>query len=236
MLCAFPPQSGASSTGADVQKQQSDDSGDSMVAESTMATRADQIIGPTPIQIAEEIGHAFELDDQQAVARLPQVTHYGMANLSSTLQDGGVEPEVAGFIQNAWKPSTRKQYAADWRQWTAWCCRKGLDAATPFVTNLINYLWYLFNDRRLSWHTLGLDRSAVATLIQPYAPETISEDKRVCRFMRATFLRRRPPRKLKPIWDVRTVLTWLENWGDIENLSRVRLTHRMVMLMAIASA
>ena len=60
-----------------------------MVAESTMATRADQIIGPTPIQIAGEIGHDLELDDQQAVARLPQVTHDGMAHLSSTFQDGG---------------------------------------------------------------------------------------------------------------------------------------------------
>ena len=129
---------------------------------------------------------------------------------------GGGEPEVAGFIQNAWKPSTRKQYAAVWRQLTAWCCRKGLDATTPSVTNLINYLWYLFNDRRLLWRTLGLHRSAVADLIQSYAPEAISEDKRVCRFMRATFLSRPPPRKLKPIWDVRTVLACLENWGDIE--------------------
>ena len=73
-------------------------------------------------------------------------------------------------------------------------------------------------------------------IIQPYAPETISGDKRVCRFMRATFLSRPPPRKIKLIWDVGTVLTCLESWGDIENLSRVRLTNRMVMLMAIASA
>ena len=30
---------------------------------------------------------------------------------------GGVdEPEVAGFIQNAWRPSTKKQYASVWRQ------------------------------------------------------------------------------------------------------------------------
>ena len=46
---------------------------------------------------------------------------------------------------------------------------------------------------------------------------------------------RPPPRKIKPIWDVSTVLLCLERWGDIGNLSRVRLTHRMVMLMAIAS-
>ena len=32
------------------------------------------------------------------------------------------------------------------------------------------------------------------------------------------------------------VLNQLESWGETENLSRVRLTHTMVMLMAIASA
>ena len=102
--------------------------------------------------------------------------------------------------------------------------------------NLLHYLWYLYSERKLSWRTIGVHRSAVATLLQPYAPETISEDRRVCRFMRATYLSRPPPRKIKPIWDVATVLRCLEGWGDINNLSRTRLTHRMVMLLAIASA
>ena len=52
--------------------------------------------------------------------------------------------------------------------------------------------------------------------------------------MKATFLSRPPARK--PIGDVGTVLKCLESWGEIENLSQVRLTHRLVMLMAIASA
>ena len=102
--------------------------------------------------------------------------------------------------------------------------------------NSIRYLWYLYSERRLAWRTIGIHRSAVATILQPYAPETIREDKRVRRFMKATFLSRFSARKIKPIWDVGTVIKCLESWGEIEDLSRERLTHRLVMLMAIASA
>ena len=102
--------------------------------------------------------------------------------------------------------------------------------------NLVHYLWHLYNERGLAWRTLGVHRSAVATLLQPYAPESIGEDRRVCRFMRATYYSRPPPRKLKPIWDVATVLRHIEAWGGIEHLSRSRLTQRIGMLLAIASA
>ena len=47
----------------------------------------------------------------------------------------------------------------------------------------------------------------------------------------------RPPlRKLNPIWDVRLILRKLEEWGDVLTLSRSRLTHRLAMLLALASA
>ena len=121
-------------------------------------------------------------------------------------------------------------------EWTAWCGRKSLDAVTPSAVNLLHYLWYLYNERQSAWRTLGVHRSAVATLSQPYAPEMIGEDRRVCRLMGATYYSRPPPRKLKPIWDVATVLLHIETWGDIEHLSRARLTQRIVMLLALASA
>ena len=107
-----------------------------------MATRTDQIIGPITLPITRDIRHDTEFDNQQVVERIPQVEHDGMAYLSST--DGGFEPEVAGFIQNAWKPSTRKQYAAVWKQWSAWCGRKGINATTPSAVNLVKYLWHLY--------------------------------------------------------------------------------------------
>ena len=63
-----------------------------------MALGIDQIIGPITALVTGMSGHDIELDDQQGVERLPQVEHDGMAHLSSSLRDGGVEPEVTGYI------------------------------------------------------------------------------------------------------------------------------------------
>ena len=47
---------------------------------------------------------------------------------------------------------------------------------------------------------------------------------------------RPPTRKVKPIWSVTTVLEMLRSWGPSSELERPRLTWRMVMLLALASA
>ena len=131
LLYAFPsPQLDPTSSGASSPYQVSDDTDNALVAEGAIATGIDQIIGPIAAPVTGIAGHDPELDDQHGVERL-QVEHDGMAHLSSSLRDGGVEPEVAGFIQNAWKPSTKVQYAAVWRQWTAWCGRKGIKGTGP---------------------------------------------------------------------------------------------------------
>ena len=89
---------------------------------------------------------------------------------------------------------------------------------------------------KLNWNSIGVQRSAIAAILQPLAERTIAADRAVSLFMRASFLSRRPPRKLKPIWDVGLVLRLLENWGDTPELPRPQLTYRLIMILALASA
>ena len=117
-----------------------------------------------------------------------------------------------------------------------WCGRQNLDPTAPSALNLTNYLWHLHTERSLVWRSLGVHRSAIATLLQPLSERTIGSDKAVSLFMRATYLSRPPERRLRPIWDVSSVLRCIEAWGDIADLNRSRLTHRLVMLLALASA
>ena len=84
--------------------------------------------------------------------------------------------------------------------------------------------------------SLGVHRSAIATLLQPLSERTIGSDKAVSLFMRAIYLSRPPERRLRPIWDVSSVLRCIEAWGDIADLNRSRLTHRLVMPLTLASA
>ena len=82
-----------------------------------MAIRTDQVIGPITLPTTGVIEHDSEPDNQQGVDRLPQVARIMVLLISARpSRDDGVEPALAGFIQNAWKPSTRTQYAAVWKQ------------------------------------------------------------------------------------------------------------------------
>ena len=94
----------------------------------------------------------------------------------------------------------------------------------------------MYSERQLAWHTIGVHRSAISTLLQPLCERTIGADRAVSLFMRAVYQSRSPTRKIAPIWDVASVLQCVEAWGDIVDLSRPRLTHRLVSLPALASA
>ena len=94
----------------------------------------------------------------------------------------------------------------------------------------------MYSERQLAWHTIGVHRSAISTLLQPLCERTIGANRAVSLFMRAVYQSRPPTRKIAPIWDVASVLQCVKAWGDIVDLSRPRLTHRLVLLMALASA
>ena len=75
-----------------------DDSNQTTVAEDPVVFRDDQIVSPTAAQVDRSPGHDLGPDNRLLIARLPQVTHDGMARLGSfSHQDGGVSPELPGF-------------------------------------------------------------------------------------------------------------------------------------------
>ena len=86
------------------------------------------------------------------------------------------------------------------------------------------------------WLPELMSLSAIATMLQPLQDNTIGSDKRVSLLMPGVYLTRQPSRKFNPIWDVSSVLRCIEAWGDVSTLPRPRLAHRLVMLLALASA
>ena len=88
----------------------------------------------------------------------------------------------------------------------------------------------------MAWSTIRVHRAPVAASIEPLTNSPLSQHPMVCRFMKAVFLARPPLRKVKPIWSVSTVLEMLRSWGNPEELSRQKLTWRVAMVLAMASA
>ena len=100
----------------------------------------------------------------------------------------------------------------------------------------MNYLWFLFNEKSLAWSTIRLHRAAIAMIVDPLTKTPLSQHPMISRFMKAVYLARPPARKVKPIWSVSSVLVMLRTWGNPEDLTRAKLTWRLAMLLALASA
>ena len=107
-----------------------------------------------------------------------------------------LDDAAAGFAAAAKSAATRRAYAADWRDFTAWCAAEGVDPAPAATRTLVRYLTHLAGlgravatiDRRAAaiacaHRTLGLD-----------APTTREEVRAVLTGIRNT-LGRRPDKK-----------------------------------------
>ena len=88
----------------------------------------------------------------------------------------------------------------------------------------------------MAWSTILVHKAAIATVMDPTTHTPMSQHPLVSRFMKSVFQARPPARQLKPIWDVAVVLREMLTWGTSSALSRTRLTWRLTMLIALASA
>ena len=86
----------------------------------------------------------------------------------------------------------------------------------------------------MAWSSIRIHRAAIAMIIDPLTNSLRSQHPMVCHFMKAVSLARPPPRKVKHIWSVSTVLEMRRSWGSLEELFRQKPTWRMAMLLEVA--
>ena len=159
-----------------------------------------------------------------------------LVHLRESFQGQGADQTLAEFICGSWRGSTKTQYSYAWRTWSDWCAGGAVSRTEPSVGQFANFLWFLYRDRRMAWSSIRTHRAAVATIIDPLTQNPLSQHPMISRFMKAVYLARPPKGKVKPIWSVSEVLEELRSWGLAEALPRSRLTWRLTMLLALASA
>ena len=168
---------------------------------------------------------------------LPQPTPPdGVATFKAVVTNAGISEEVAQFLTSSWRKSTSGQYKSVWKSWTTWCEAQGLDYATLSIAKLLDYLLFLFTERKLSWSSIGVHRSAISSLLQPSVSPTFGEHPLVTRFMKAIFLKKPPSVQPRWSWDMATVLRHLKGMGPPPSLTLRNLTWKLALLIAIFSA
>ena len=158
-----------------------------------------------------------------------------MATFREAAVRAGAPPEVAEFLQASFRRSSIQAYSSAWRQWLQWCQDNHLGHHSPTLGSLLSYLWHLYSKGRV-YGSIGVHRSALASLCQPGSNPTIGAHPLVSRFMRAVY-QSRPPAKLslRPTWDVADVLQLLSGWDPPQDLDLLKLSHKTVTLVALES-
>ena len=136
-----------------------------------------------------------------------------MTELSSQAQD---------IVMSSWSACTTKSYDTYLKQWTEFCSSRNIDATRATVNVGIEFLTYLFTNKKLGYSAINSARSALSNFIQTNDTIPFGKLPVVTRFMRGVFRLRPSLPKYTVIYDPQIVLNYLKTITDM-NLKTLTL-------------
>ena len=101
------------------------------------------------------------------------------------------------------------------------------------MSEVLNYLWHL-HDRKLSYSTINLHRSAISETLAPVDGLPVGQLPLVKRLMKGIFTKRPLPRKIPAVWNPSKVLDLFQSWPL--PLSLAQLLRKTAFLVTIITA
>ena len=144
--------------------------------------------------------------------------------LSGTAQD---------LVGASWRERTELNYGSAWKQWCEFCAGSGICATSPALTDVMNYLGFLY-DKGLKYRTINCARSALSSTLLPFGGFKVGQHPLITRMMKGIYNSRPPLPKRCSSWSVMKVLEMLRTWGPASSLDLKTLTLKTVMLLALA--
>lgn len=157
----------------------------------------------------------------------------GMDSLRENLFTEGISRESAELILLSRRSGTSSRYESAWRKFCGWCSEQQIDPFRCSLTSVLQFLTDQLKEGR-EFNTIAGYRSAISAFHQPIDGCSIGKHPRVSALMRGIFNKKPPKPKYRFIWDVDLVLGYLETLVINDNLGK--LTHKLVMLLALTSA
>ncbi len=146
----------------------------------------------------------------------------------------GVSDEVASFLLDAWRSSTRSQYNSVLKKWTDFCSKKGVAVFQPTINEVLEYLLEGFNSCNYSYSTINSHRSALSSIIQ-LEGKPAGQHPLVVKFVKACFNKRPQLSKVSVTWDVDLVLRYVKSLSPVGTIPMQLLTHKVVILLLLLS-
>ena len=119
--------------------------------------------GSLPASSTQESGHSAV---QRPSAQEPQQLESScLAPRSCVIQEQGFTDEVAARIEAPQRRSTRAVYKSKWTIFVKWCDSHKVDFRSPSISQIADFLLYLFKERNLQPSTINGYRTAIADMV-----------------------------------------------------------------------
>ena len=190
--------------------------------------------GSLPAASTQESGYSAV---QRTSTQEPQQLESScLAPRSCVIQEQGFTDEVAARIEAPQRRSTRAVYKSKWTIFVKWCDSHKVDFRSPSLSQIAEFLLYLFKERNLQPSTINGYRTAIADMVGNDRLN-ISKDENLTRLL-DSFHRDKPKgRRGIPSWNLSLVLHQLTKapFEPLRKASLKHLTFKTVFLLALGS-
>lgn len=118
------------------------------------------------------------------------------------------ETEQIKLLQSSWRPSTRKTYQVAWNRWLSWAKDCDEDPLNPTGSILAKFLADLHIKYKLSYSTILVHKSVVATLCNSETADSLSAHVLVKHILKSISLQK-PITQKPPVWDIDKLVSFL---------------------------
>ncbi|XP_063361768.1 uncharacterized protein LOC134650763 [Cydia amplana] len=141
--------------------------------------------------------------------------------------------EQKDLLLSSWRESSRKTYQPAWKRWCSWTQDNKVDTLKPSAADFARFLIDLHQKVGLSYSTILVHKSAIATLTDPDNQVNLSSHALVRHALKAISIKA-PKADKVPIWDTEILINWLKN-STIDENSFYECTKRAAILLLLCS-
>lgn len=134
------------------------------------------------------------------------------------------------LLRSSWRTSTLKTYKVAWDRWVSWSKKYNLDPFHPTGPMVARYLADLYLINKLSYNTILLHKSVVATLCNAEDAGQISSHTLVKHVLKSIALKK-PVTHKPPVWNIDTLTSFLSSNTVDENNPFAASRHTATLLL-----
>ena len=212
VLCKFPLEPGGQSTNESAGSANSASISHPCLEDTTMVPNS-----TSHAHRSSSFDHSGAGGSGQQRSHDPTSSVSRMVHLRKKFRDQNLSEEATTLMLKSWRTKTNKSYDSLFGKWHSWCVERSFNPFTGPVTNVVNFLAYLFKEG-YQYSSINSYRSAISSVHEKLEGYNVGQHPLVTRLLKGIFHDRPPLPRYSDTWNMQSVLNYLEGLGENKSL------------------